>query len=155
MAHGSVRSARLVLPFGSASLSSAAPTAAGKDHKISVVFDAAQLDAVRHGADKARKAHQEGGDLKALRGELARRAAKNGETLLDQDTESFALSPDVSMAVPKGLMVKSVNVHSDGDKVVADVESEDTTDQTVTTQGQGMVLLGVQVVGHVHHQDLR
>ena len=99
---------------------------------------APEVSSARKGAASARTNKKEDAGLKELRRELSKRAAENGQTYLESDTESFALSPKVSMAVPKGLVVKSVKIHTQGDKIVADVESEDTAGAQTATQGQGM-----------------
>ncbi|MER7074136.1 hypothetical protein [Terrabacter sp. NPDC000476] len=105
---------------------------------ISLEVGASTIAKARLGAKQARAGAREKADLKALRQELARRAAGNGQTYLDGDTESFVLSDGVSMAVPKGLDVSSVSVRTEGGKVVADVVSEDTSTTASARQGQGM-----------------
>jgi hypothetical protein len=124
---------------GAATPVAPAPTAsAPANAAISLILDGASVQKARLGAKALRGGKQEKAELKGLRSELAKRAAANGQTYLDDDTESFALSPQVSMAVPRGLQIKSVDVHTDGDKVVADVVSEDTTATAQAPQGQGL-----------------
>lgn len=114
------------------------PTTANTTRTISLTASAAQIATARTAAATARRAHHEPAALVDLRHSMAKKAAKSGTTYLDADVESFTLSSDVSMAVPRGLAIKSVKVSTAGSKVIAEVESEEGADQLLAPQGTGM-----------------
>ncbi len=121
-----------------ASAAKAGTAAAPAARQISLTADTAQVTTARTAAANARRAHHESSDLADLRHSMANKAAKAGTTYLDADVESFSLSSDVSMAVPRGLAIKSVKISTQGSKVVAEVESEEGPDQILAPQGTGM-----------------
>lgn len=118
--------------------SSAKPASSAVARQISLTADTTQVAKARTTAAAARRAHHESTALADLRHSMEKKAAKAGTTYLDADTESFSLSSDVSMAVPRGLAIKSVKISTVADKVVAEVESEEGPDQLLAPQGTGM-----------------
>lgn len=133
-----VVAAGLVATAGPAVAAPASPTTASTAPGIHLAIDAAQVAKVRSAAADARRANREPAALTDLRRSMAKKAAKAGSTYLDADTESFSLSADVSMAVPRGLAIKSVKVSTVDSKVIAEVESEEGRDQILAPQGTGM-----------------
>lgn len=101
--------------------------------------DRAVIAQARSRAGEARDRGQEPAELRELRATLARNAAQDGQTLLAQDTEAFALSDKVSVAISKSAHIESVTVAADPSKVVAEVTSQDAAGGTeAPSQGQGM-----------------
>lgn len=108
--------------------------------EVALTANAATIANARSRAELARASGRETTNLRSLRASLARRAAEHGDTYLSEDLEAFALSDKVSMAVARGTVIKSVDVRSEGHKVVAKVASESGHANTVqpAAQGQGM-----------------
>lgn len=93
----------------------------------------------RKDAREDRAKGRESTELRGLRTGLAKNAAGRGQTLLDEDTEAFALSDDVMIAVSSGAEVEAVAVEASANRVVAEVASAEGTESGDSlAQGQGM-----------------